>query len=225
MFVKKRKIVTVHNPRTGLTSIETALCYPVNPVKFESRVGFWHKHFDLDRVLNVWGKQLNSNWLILGCVRCPLQLIASQWMQFVLKKKNLAIPKDLKTFRRYIDSLEPGDILYPISAEVDAHMPEYSKQPTSAGLSQVRFYQSNTQCSADFCLIPFERIMQYAVERVGQRMDFPRYLLPHKYEHWYTPKQIQRVREHLAPMDYELHQHQLKYCQELDPALFTQDII
>lgn len=220
MFVKKRKVLTVHNPRTALTSIEIALCHPVDTLTFETKVGIWHKHFDLDRALNVWGNCLDSTWLVLGCVRCPLQLIATQWMQVVLKKENRHVPKDLKTFQRYVDTLEPGGILYPISAEVDTHMPEHSKQPTSAGLSQVRFYQSDTSCAAEFCLMPFERITKYATTHSGQRVDPPRYLLPHKYEHWYTPKQTKRVLEVLAPMDVELHQRQLKNCPELDPALF-----
>jgi hypothetical protein len=219
MLIRKRKVVTVHNPRTALSSIEVMLCHPKKPLQVEKKAGFWNKHFDLDRVLNAWSKQIDKSWLLLGCVRCPLELIASQWLQVMMKLENRHKPKGLAEFREYVETLQVGGILYPISAEVDSHMPEFSKQTTSAGLSQVRFFTSATECPAELVVLPFEKLTAMARTHSGQRNDVPRYLLPYRYEHWYTPEQRKRVLEDLAPADFEFHQRQLRDCPKLDLVL------
>lgn len=203
MLIKERKIVTIHNPRTGMTALENILCKPHTSLEVERRFDYGSKHLDLDRALNLWKDKIDDSWLMIGVVRDPVDLVATQWFQHYYP--NPDVPKTLSAFQEYVDRLDSESILYPTSAEVDDHLPKKSKMQMSAGTTQCRFFESPTSNPTSLILLPFEYLCCLLPGRKSFRTMEERYLLPVQYRHWYRDQdQMARVKE-LAMEDVQLH--------------------
>jgi len=153
MIWRNHKIIFLHIPRTGGTSLEIALSGGRDPLEVEQEEGYWHKHFDALRAEAMWPEFAAPDYRVVAFVRHPLDLVASQYLQ------TRANPSAIG-FNAWIRRcLEGGYPLYPVSAEVDDYMSElvpaaYSR--TSAGDSQRRFLATTSR--REIHIYRFERL-------------------------------------------------------------------
>ena len=136
MIWRNHKIIFLHIPRTGGTSLEIALSGVRDPLEVEQEEGCWHKHFDALRAESTWPEFADPDYRVVAFVRHPLDLVASQYLQSWINPTTVGFNSWL---RRCLEERRP---LYQVSAEVDDYMDElvpaeYSR--TSAGDSQRRF--------------------------------------------------------------------------------------
>lgn len=146
MIFPDLRLLLIHQPRTGLSSLEVELVRyctgerPENTAAWEKETGrgIWNKHFDALRAEAHWAEVWSDpTWTVATSVRDPLELIVSQFLQNT--------PDATVTgFREWILSLDESHPILLTAAEVDDWQPQLARiaggtDPQTAGKSQSRF--------------------------------------------------------------------------------------
>ena len=146
MIFPDLRLILIHQPRTGLSSVEAQLVqyctgerpHDTSAWERETGQGTWNKHFDALRVEAFWSEAWNDPaWTVATSVRDPFELIVSQYLQ---NTEGATV----EGFRRWILSLGDREPILLTAAEVDEWQPALARlaggaTPESAGLSQSRF--------------------------------------------------------------------------------------
>jgi hypothetical protein len=155
MIFKQWKLILLHIPKTGLTSLEQLLCRN-RRTDHELKSGFGNKHLDAARAEIMWGKVFHDpSWTVCVAVRHPLDLVASQYVQ---SSRLNGLEFSTAGFNRWLQDLGPDDPILLTSKEVDSHLEDLPDLPTSsAGMSQSRFLEMKTPRS--YRVIRFEHLL------------------------------------------------------------------
>ncbi|NDE16093.1 hypothetical protein EBZ80_14295 [bacterium] len=171
MIWRDHKIIFLHLPRCGGTSLEIVLSGG-DPTEKERQEGVWNKHFDAYRAEAFWPEFHANDYRVIAFVRDPVQTIASQYIQ------NTANPT-VVGFNAFLRrSMKEGSPLYLTSAEVDDYLQDLCpKGAESAGASQMRFFKTRTTRQIEF--FPYDRINE-AIRKIGSQIGVK---LPRKIIH------------------------------------------
>ena len=68
MIWRQHKLIFLHIPRTGGTSLEIALSGGRDPLEVEQEEGCWHKHFDALRAEAMWPEFAAPDYRVVAFV-------------------------------------------------------------------------------------------------------------------------------------------------------------